>query len=526
MADQQDRNDDTGAARIAPTPAGSDTFDTRPSSDAPGCCACDCQCCPRGNCPCCYRDCGLLGVCSPVKIAVVITYLLCFSWLVASSIVLRNTVFSSQLHDVAWYIAGVFVILTVPLSAYEIGGHLLHFRNPALQRFAVRILWMVPIYSVESLCALLWRNSKVALETLRECYEAYVIFCLLQLMILSVAPDEATMRDIMDAKDPHSLHHTKPFAWCIKDWRGMRFISMVRKGTLQYVVVKIACTALELITVGIPDPSRVHDVTLHMHPQHASSGNLSVAPFSTAGSLSSHPLPAACNATEEVPNWYCDGCFSRFDRPYIWVMLATNFSQIWAMYCLILYYHAFMKELAPIRPLGKLLTVKAVVFFSFWQEVAISGAATLGWIGATANPSPDNGCFTEDDVAKGFQDFLITIEMFVAAVAHHYVFSWERMATSGPGRPGEAKGLLAAFLESSLPTDVVATAATEFKPPPLPKLGKVLRGSRRSSNKDSSSTGAAKTAGLEEGGAEATAAVAAAAGGKEGDANADLDDQI
>ena len=77
-----------------------------------------------------------------------------------------------------------------------------------------------------------------------------------------------------------------------------------------------------------------------------------------------------------------------------------------------------MKELKPMNPLGKLLTVKAVVFFSFYQEVAVTGAVFMGWIKATQNPSSVNGCFSTVDVAKGFQDFLICIEMFVAAVVH------------------------------------------------------------------------------------------------------------
>ena len=41
-----------------------------------------------------------------------------------------------------------------------------------------------------------------------------------------------------------------------------------------------------------------------------------------------------------------------------------------AMYCLIQFYYQLKEDLAPYKPLLKIICIKLVIFFSFWQSVS------------------------------------------------------------------------------------------------------------------------------------------------------------
>ncbi len=98
--------------------------------------------------------------------------------------------------------------------------------------------------------------------------------------------------------------------------------------------------------------------------------------------------------------------------------LVNNVSVSMALYGLVMFYHAAFEVIEDHRPLPKFISVKAVVFFSFWQGVAIQIAIRLGLLMDVEGVS-----VTEQ--ATGLQDILICFEMFIAAVAHYFVFSYK-----------------------------------------------------------------------------------------------------
>lgn len=83
-----------------------------------------------------------------------------------------------------------------------------------------------------------------------------------------------------------------------------------------------------------------------------------------------------------------------------------------------LFWHAFESDLRDAHPVPKLLVIKAVVFFSFWQSVLIAILVDYDVI----TDDPTRKTYAEKgERATALQDFLVCIEMFIAALAHHKV---------------------------------------------------------------------------------------------------------
>lgn len=49
----------------------------------------------------------------------------------------------------AFFVAGLFVFLSLPVSLYGVAMHLEYLYRPKLQLRIIRILWMVPIYALD-----------------------------------------------------------------------------------------------------------------------------------------------------------------------------------------------------------------------------------------------------------------------------------------------------------------------------------------------------------------------------------------
>ncbi|XP_018572602.1 transmembrane protein 184C [Anoplophora glabripennis] len=298
-------------------------------------------------------------------------------------------------HDQEILIGGIFVWVAIPLSLWEIILHVIHYTQPKLQKHIIRILWMVPIYAINAWVGLIYPKESVYVDSLRECYEAYVIYNFMK-FLLNYLNMEMDLEASLELKP--QVKHIFPLC-CLPDWEmGREFVHICKHGILQYTVVRPLTTAISFLC-------KVFDV-------------------------------------------YGEGQF-KANVAFPYLVAVNNVSQFVAMYCLVMFYKASLAELRPMKPLPKFLCIKAVVFFSFFQGVLIDLLVYLNIIVPGPN-SPDDGL----SLSTRLQDFLICIEMCLAAIAHHYSFSYEPYVRPGLQNQSCCAAFLAMWDISDVHTDI------------------------------------------------------------------------
>ncbi|XP_077400137.1 transmembrane protein 184C-like isoform X2 [Vanacampus margaritifer] len=223
-----------------------------------------------------------------------------------------------------------------------------------------------------SLCAkwlaLRYPGLAIYVDTCRECYEAYVIYNFLVFLLNFLSNQYPSLVLMLEVQQQQA--HLPPLCCCPPWPMGEVLLFRCKLGVLQYTVVRPVTTVTALVC--------------------------------------------------QLCGVYDEANFS-FRNAWSYLVIINNISQLFAMYCLVLLYRALKEELTPIRPVGKFLCVKLVVFVSFWQAVLI---AFLVKVGVISDKHTWDWASVEA-VATGLQDFIICIEMFLAAIAHHYTFTYK-----------------------------------------------------------------------------------------------------
>lgn len=74
-------------------------------------------------------------------------------------------------------------ILACLISTFTIIGHLFYYNERSLQKYIIRILFMIPVYSVATLGSIMDDENHLMYSAIRDFYEAYVLYTFMQLLI-------------------------------------------------------------------------------------------------------------------------------------------------------------------------------------------------------------------------------------------------------------------------------------------------------------------------------------------------------
>lgn len=312
-------------------------------------------------------------------------------------------------------ISGVFVWTALLLTCHQIYLHLRNYTIPNEQRYIIRILFIVPIYSFDSwLSLLLIGNDQyyVYFDSVRDCYEAFVIYSFLSLCFEYLGGESTIMTEIRGKPVKSSCFYG---TCCLQGMSySIGFLRFCKQATLQFCIVK--------------------------------------------------PIMAVVTIILQAFGKYHDGDFN-VQSGYLYITIVYNFSVSLALYALFLFYFATKDLLHPFEPVLKFLTIKAVIFLSFWQGMLL---AILERCGAIPEVQIINGKpVGAGTVAAGYQNFIICIEMLFAAIALRYAFTcqvYREKKDNAPVTVAPMQSISSGLKETMSPHDIVQDAIHNFSP--------------------------------------------------------------
>ncbi|EFY86183.1 DUF300 domain protein [Metarhizium acridum CQMa 102] len=267
-------------------------------------------------------------------------------------------------------VAGVASFAATLLSVVSIWLQAKNYRKPLLQRYVVRILLMVPIYSIASFTSMVSLTAAAFIDPVRDIYEAFTIYTFFQLLINYLGGERAL---IIMAHGRAPVQHLWPMNHILRkvDISDPHTFLSIKRGILQYAWLK--------------------------------------------------PILAIAAIVMKATGTYQEGYIGA-KSGYFWSGIIYNISVTVSLYSLGLFWVCMHRDLTPFRPVPKFLCIKLIIFASYWQGFFLS---ILVWLGAI----PDNvQGYTRDNLAAAIQDALICVEMPAFAVAHWYAFSWHDFA--------------------------------------------------------------------------------------------------
>jgi hypothetical protein len=160
-------------------------------------------------------------------------------------------------HDFGLILSAAFALFATLMSLYLIWMHATHYLRPREQKHIIRILFMVPVYSVVSFLSYKYYLHTIYFDVLRDCYEAFAIASFFNLLCHYVAPDLRAQKEYFRRVKPKDW--VWPLTWCKKctggekgvfrtPRSGLTWFNIVWFSVFQYCFVRVAMTIVAVTT--------------------------------------------------------------------------------------------------------------------------------------------------------------------------------------------------------------------------------------------------------------------------------------
>ncbi|PVH77420.1 DUF300-domain-containing protein, partial [Cadophora sp. DSE1049] len=287
---------------------------------------------------------------------------------------------SLKAHDILLMISIVCTIIACNLSFYLIWRHLTNYTHPKTQKLIIRILFMVPIYTICCVFSIEYYKEHVYIAAIYEFYESIVIASFFLLLCRYLHIEMHSLRRAFALIKPKPWLHPVRF-FRMRVWRkktnytedGLKWFGIIWAAVFQFCVVKF--------------------------------------------------LGALAKCITEAANVYCKESGS-FRHARIWIQIIEIVSLFTAMLCLLQFYSQTSVVLANRHPLLKFVAIKLIVFLFYAQSVSLVRLTT-----EDGKMQPTDK-LSYPSLSVGIPNALLCVEMAGVAVLHLWAYPWKEYSVN------------------------------------------------------------------------------------------------
>jgi hypothetical protein len=308
---------------------------------------------------------------------------------------------------------------------------------------------MSPIYSITSFLSLVWPFTEGYLAIIKDGYEAYCIYTFLSFLIAVLGRGD---RDVAVQVLAKHAHHLKKPSRFLRRWyhpppetsddaMASAVMTECQLMAMQFVFIRPLSSIATFVVNYLADVQDQND-NAYQESTTQSDGSYQSDPYlnnntlwendndnyvnNNLNGIISNNTGLSSNTTASTiisdPQQFQEATKTYFTSPSFVIAMVVNVSIFFAFMGLLKFYHAVREDLAWCQPWPKFLTIKGIVFLTFWQGLVISMAVNF-------KHEEEHSDINPRERASQLQNMLICVEMLFFGITHWCVFpaeEWEK----------------------------------------------------------------------------------------------------